>query len=43
MKTKKVEKVIATLTDRIGHPLIRHPTEIPTQAKNLKVRGSGLQ
>ena len=30
MKTKKVEKVIATLKDRIGHPLKRHLTEIPT-------------
>ena len=30
MKTKKVEKVITTLKDRIGHPLKRHPTEIPT-------------
>ena len=25
MKTKKVEKVITTLKDRIGHPLKRNP------------------
>ena len=30
MKTKKIEKVITTLKDKIGHPLKRHPTEIPT-------------
>ena len=35
MKTKKVEKVITTLKDRIDHPLKRHLTEIPTQVKNL--------
>ena len=27
MKTTKVEKVITTLIDRIGHSLKRHPTE----------------
>ena len=30
MKTNKVEKVIATLKDRIGHPLKRHLTETLT-------------
>ena len=30
MERKKVEKVITTLKDRIGHPLKRHPTEIQT-------------
>ena len=29
-KTKKVEKVITTLKDRIDHPIKRHLTEIPT-------------
>ena len=36
MKTKKVEKVITTLKDRIGHPLKRHFTEIPTQVNNFE-------
>ena len=35
MKTKKVEKVITTLKDRIGHHLKGHLTEITTQANNL--------
>ena len=30
MKTKKVEKVITTVKDRIGHPLKRHLTETST-------------
>ena len=30
MKTKKVEKVMTTLKDRIGHPLKKHLTEIST-------------
>ena len=30
MKTKKVEKVINALKDRIGHSLKRHLTEIST-------------
>ena len=30
MKTKKVEKILTTLKDRIGHPLKRHFTEIST-------------
>ena len=37
MKTKKVEKVIATLKDRIGHPLKRYFTETLTWVNNLKV------
>ena len=28
MKTKKVEKEITTVKDRIGHPLKRHLTKI---------------
>ena len=36
MKTKKVEKVITTLKDRIGHHLTRHLTEIPTRVNNLE-------
>ena len=36
MKTKKAEKVITTLKDRIGHPLKRHLTEISTRVNNLK-------
>ena len=36
MKTKKVEKVITTLKDRIGHHLKRHLTEIPTRVNNLE-------
>ena len=36
MKTKKVEKVITTLKNQIGHPLKRHLTEIPTWVNHLK-------
>ena len=35
MKTKKVEKVMATLKDPLGHPLKRQLAEIPTQVNNL--------
>ena len=35
MKTKKIEKVITTLKDRIGHPLKRHLTEILTWSTTL--------
>ena len=41
MKIKKVEKVITTLNNRIGHPLKRHLTEIPTRFNNLK-RQAGI-
>ena len=37
MKTKKVEKLITTLKDWIGHPLKRHFTETLTWVNNLKV------
>ena len=37
MKTKKVEKVITTLKDRIGHPLKRHLTETPARVNNRKL------
>ena len=37
MKTKKVEKVITILNERIGHPLKRHLTEIKTRVNNLKL------
>ena len=30
MKANKVDKVITTLKDPIGHPLKRHLAEIPT-------------
>ena len=35
-ETKKVEKVITTLKDWIGHPLKRHLTETLTWVNNLK-------
>ena len=35
MKTKKVDKVITTLKDWIGHPLKRHLTETLTWVNNL--------
>ena len=38
MKAKKVEKVITTLKDRIGHPLEKYLTEISTWVANLKGR-----
>ena len=34
MKTKKVEKVITTLKDQIGHPLKKHLTEILTRVNS---------
>ena len=41
-KTKKVEKVMTTLKDRIGHPLKRHLTEILTRVNNLKSHTDGV-
>ena len=38
MKTRKVEKVITTLKDSIGHFLKRHLTETLTRVNNLKIR-----
>ena len=38
MKKNKVEKVLTTLKDRIGHRLIRHLTDIPTRVNNLNTR-----
>ena len=37
MKTKKVEKVITALKDRIRHLLKRHFAEISTSVNNLKL------
>ena len=38
MKANKIEKIITTLKDRIGHPLKKYLTEISTWVANLKGR-----